>query len=69
MILSFLSVISSSYGDFFIHPAGALAWLESSLENMPIENAYAAIEKVYEFCAIETPGIRPGDWHSVLGLS
>jgi lipoate-protein ligase A len=53
-------------GDFFCHPEGAIAQLESALEGTPLEQVGTTLSRFYADNEIETPGVTTDDWLKVL---
>jgi lipoate-protein ligase A len=53
-------------GDFFCYPEEAVAWLESSLEGVPLERVGAVLTEAYDRRQLETPGVTAEDWLQVL---
>jgi lipoate-protein ligase A len=53
-------------GDFFCFPEEGVGWLESRLEEHPVDRAASLLEEFYAGSDIETPGIDIEDWMRVL---
>ncbi|MGD2179368.1 MAG: lipoate protein ligase C-terminal domain-containing protein, partial [Anaerolineae bacterium] len=49
-------------GDFFFYPEEKLSELETTLENVPIEDVERAIARFYEKHDIKSPGVTPADF-------
>lgn len=53
-------------GDFYCYPRDAITSLESALESAEVSNLETLLTGFYAKNTIETPGVTPSDWVSVL---
>ena len=56
-------------GDFFCFPEQGIQWLESWLQDKPIDDLNRLLAEFYTEKKIETPGIEIDDWMKVLSVS
>jgi lipoate-protein ligase A len=59
----------SLFGDFFCYPREAISDLEVALEGAKLADLGRLIETFYQDNIIESPGVTPSDWNTLLGGS